>query len=95
MGLNGKIWLLCNPNAGHGRALKLFDEAKEILPEVELRMIEGPKHAAHLVEEALDSNCDRIVVAGGDGTINVSAGPMIGKAVPLGIIPMVSFFQCL
>ncbi len=44
-------------------------------------------HAADLAQAFVARQCDRVVVWGGDGTINDAAGPLIGATVILGIVP--------
>ena len=44
-------------------------------------------HAAELCAASASGNCDRVVVWGGDGTINEAAAPLIGTTTALGIIP--------
>jgi len=47
----------------------------------------GPGHAAELAQRFVARECSRVVVCGGDGTINEAAGPLIGTGVALGIVP--------
>ena len=44
-------------------------------------------HAAELCAEFASGSRDRVVVWGGDGTINEAAAPLIGTTTALGIIP--------
>jgi YegS/Rv2252/BmrU family lipid kinase len=55
--------------------------------EVTIVATERPGHAAQLSRAFADLAVDRILVWGGDGTINEAAGPLIGSGVALGIIP--------
>ncbi|GIW12381.1 MAG: hypothetical protein KatS3mg061_3438 [Dehalococcoidia bacterium] len=41
-----------------------------------------------LVGEALAAGCELVVVAGGDGTVSLVAGPLVGTGVPLAILPV-------
>jgi diacylglycerol kinase (ATP) len=41
-----------------------------------------------LVSEALAAGCELVVVAGGDGTVSLVAGPLVGTGVPLAILPV-------
>jgi diacylglycerol kinase family enzyme len=47
----------------------------------------GPGHAAELASDFVSRGFSRVVVCGGDGTINEAAGPLIGTDVALGIVP--------
>jgi diacylglycerol kinase family enzyme len=44
-------------------------------------------HAAELAAEYVSRGYGRVIAWGGDGTINETAGPLIGTAVTLGIVP--------
>jgi YegS/Rv2252/BmrU family lipid kinase len=83
-----KIWLLCNPRAGTGRAERLFNAAADRYPRAELHLIEGPGHGAVIAEEAVGAGAERVVVAGGDGTLNTVAGGLINTNVSLGLVPL-------
>lgn len=88
MSTGGHIWLLCNPRAGRGKAADLFQKALNHIPNAKLRMIEGPGHGLFLAQEAVEQNASRVIVAGGDGTLNTVAQGLIGTDVPLGLIAM-------
>lgn len=45
-------------------------------------------HATDLASEAVVSGFDMVVAAGGDGTVNEVAQGLLGKSIPMGIIPM-------
>ncbi len=47
----------------------------------------GRGDGARAVLAALDAGSDRVVVWGGDGTLNEVAGQMLGTGVPLGVVP--------
>jgi diacylglycerol kinase (ATP) len=47
----------------------------------------GPRHARELSEGFVARGADRIVARGGDGTINETAGPIVGTSTTLGIVP--------
>jgi diacylglycerol kinase (ATP) len=87
--------LVYNPNAGHGRAAALSDEAVALFQEkgitVDLRLTEGPGQAVQIVREADFGSYGAVVAAGGDGTLfevvnGYYANPARGS-VPLGILP--------
>lgn len=44
-------------------------------------------HAAELAAEYVSRGYERVIAWGGDGTINETAGPLIGTGVTLGIVP--------
>jgi len=47
----------------------------------------GRGDGARAVRAALDAGSERVVVWGGDGTLNEVAGQMLGTGVPLGVVP--------
>jgi len=53
-----------------------------------VKLIENAGHGEQLARDAVRAGVERVVVAGGDGTLNIVAGGLIGTHVPLGIIPM-------
>jgi diacylglycerol kinase (ATP) len=66
------------------RVRRWIDEAG-IAAEVRTTTCRG--HAAELCAEFAAGNRERVVVWGGDGTINEAAAPLIGTTTALGIIP--------
>ena len=54
---------------------------------VELIDTPGPQMAGELARRAIESGCDLILAAGGDGTINEVVNGVVGSNVPLGILP--------
>ncbi|MEW6754111.1 MAG: diacylglycerol kinase family protein [Candidatus Latescibacterota bacterium] len=84
-------YLIANPAAGRGRAHRLAAAAARALSRagcpVELRYTERPGHGALLAAEALGHNAERLVVAGGDGTIREVLPVLSGSRLPLGLLP--------
>jgi diacylglycerol kinase family enzyme len=74
--------------------VSLPDEIKKKFSEagiyVENFILEGEKIRTRCVD-FLNSNFDIIVGAGGDGTINSIASAVIGKEMPIGILPLGTF----
>jgi YegS/Rv2252/BmrU family lipid kinase len=54
---------------------------------VTLRATTGPRTAAAIARECIQSGADLILAAGGDGTINEVMNGMVHSNVPLGILP--------
>jgi YegS/Rv2252/BmrU family lipid kinase len=55
--------------------------------ELETVVTTGPRHAADLARGFAARQFDVVMAWGGDGTVNEVAGPLIGTATALGIIP--------
>ena len=86
-----KVTLIINPKAGHHRAPKAVGIAQRLcaVPGIELTVvaINGPGHGTELAREAVATGADRVLCAGGDGTLNAVARGLLGTSVPLGIVP--------
>lgn len=70
-----KDWLvIVNPNAGVGKGLKDWEPISQILHEhnfdYEVVFTEKKLHAIYLVQEKIEQGYRKIIVVGGDGTIN-------------------------
>jgi diacylglycerol kinase (ATP) len=80
-----RLTLFHNPSAGHGRHSReeLEQLARAFGHTVDAHSLGQPDWA-----DALDDLGDLVVVAGGDGTVGAVATKMIGRAVPIAVIPM-------
>jgi diacylglycerol kinase (ATP) len=61
--------------------------ARRADPSIEVIATAGPGHAAELAAQFAARGFSRVIAWGGDGTINETAGPLIGSGVELGIVP--------
>ena len=50
--------------------------------------IDGPGSGSQLARQAMDSGCDAILVAGGDGTVHEILQSLVGTDVALGVVAM-------
>jgi len=86
------IKLIVNLNAGCGRCKKLFPLIRRQLQKEGIEysgvFTEYPGHARILAEKAKKEGYQRIVVCGGDGTINEVVNAIAKQDITLGIIPM-------
>jgi diacylglycerol kinase (ATP) len=88
-----RIGLVYNPFAGglKGPARARLDKAIAILQHagahVQSFATPGPRQAGELACRAIESGCDTILAAGGDGTINEAVNGIAGSGVQFGILP--------
>lgn len=85
------LQLIANPVAGRGAAT-LIHKARQRLEaagaEVELFLTQGRGDAETFAAQATAARFDRIVAAGGDGTINEVVNGLTADAPPLAIVPL-------
>ena len=83
--------LIVNPASGQGRVArekrKLLDLVSN-MPHVHARVATQPNEAAQIASEAAEQRFERVIVAGGDGTINEAINGIGDSGLPLGIIPL-------
>ncbi len=84
--------LIANPVSGVaffqadlGRAVAPLREAGWGVDVVETR---GPGHARALAERAVRAGYDTVLAAGGDGTANEVAQPLVGTGIDFGVVPI-------
>src|SRR5262245_947448 len=88
--------LILNPRSRNGatgrRADSLVRRLRQALGPLEVERTRGPRDAERIAREAVRAGCDRIVVAGGDGTLSevatglLSAG--LGGYATIGALPL-------
>lgn len=86
------IFIIANPAAGRGKAIRVVREVESARPDERASRIlttEAPGDEARLVREALRNGANTIVVVGGDGTCSKVAQEMLtaGSECALAIIP--------
>lgn len=90
-GRRGKVWVVVNPVAGGRRALEAWASLKAVVqaqvPDAEVYFTSGPGHASDIGRAAVAAGVDRVVVVGGDGTIQEVAAGIFGSGVILGSVP--------
>lgn len=83
--------LVANPAAGLGRTRRIAARLAQALAErgLDLQLLLTPSSAAAAaaVRNAISAGCRRVIVAGGDGTINSVIGALAYSPAALGIIP--------
>ena len=86
----GHIAVVLNAASGHDTAAKVADRLREIFAtagrEARITLARGEINAA--MRRAVEDGCDTLVAGGGDGTINCGASAVVGRKIPLGVLPL-------
>jgi YegS/Rv2252/BmrU family lipid kinase len=91
-----RVGIVINPISGrHGRRTNAAGErralaekiAKEIGVAAEVLVTERRDHAREIAAALVSGGAARVIAWGGDGTVNEVAGPIVGTATALGIVP--------
>jgi diacylglycerol kinase (ATP) len=89
---NIKAHLIYNPIAGPWdvqHAMKrVCSELRRHGWSVELRRTEKAGDATVMAHEASQVDCDAVIVAGGDGTVNEAVNGLVGTRTALGVLPV-------
>ena len=84
--------LIVNPVAGRGKAERNLSMITEYFTarrlELDICRTDGVTGATELARCAGDDDCELVIVAGGDGTINEVVNGLVGSETVLGIIPL-------
>jgi diacylglycerol kinase (ATP) len=87
----GRVTMLTNPASGHGNAPHAAERAVAQFQKrgVDVVQIVGrdAEHARRLLGEAVQTGCDALVIAGGDGVIALALQALARSDIPLGIVP--------
>lgn len=91
-GTHMKAAIVINPFSGKGQSPRVRRLAERIATDLgvalSVKTIHGPQHGVELAREAVNDGAERVLCAGGDGSLNAVATGLLGKTVPLGIVPM-------
>jgi YegS/Rv2252/BmrU family lipid kinase len=83
--------VIVNPSAGAGRAARRLARAREIIeaawPDAEWHESRGAGHVSDLCADAAARGFERVLVAGGDGTVHHAVRGLAGSATALGVLP--------
>lgn len=88
--------LILNPRSRNGatgrRAESLVARLRAALGPLEVECTRGPRDAERIAREAVRAGCDRLVVAGGDGTLSEVATGLLGAGLggyaTIGVLPL-------
>lgn len=81
---------IVNPTAGHGRTLKTWKRIEPLaaqLGEYGAKFTERPRHGEELARQAAAEGYDRVIVIGGDGTLNEVGNGLLGTGAAMGVVP--------
>jgi len=82
------ILVIINPTARGERARDLCRKIEHLSTRAYVRITNAPGEARALAEQAAAEGCERIVAAGGDGTINEVVNGIAGSRTALGLLPL-------
>ena len=83
--------LIINPTSGQGKAAREKRRLLELvsnMPHIHVATPESAEETTRLAKSATQHGFDRILAAGGDGTINCIVNGIGESGMPLGIIPL-------
>jgi diacylglycerol kinase family enzyme len=88
----GWIAVVLNDSSGSGDCAAAAKRLEQIFAaagqEARITVAKGGSALRAAAEDAVRSGCDTLVAGGGDGTINTAASVVIGREIPLGVIPL-------
>ncbi len=86
------IAVVLNASSGHGTAPKVAERLKVIFAEAgreaRVTLAKGGTEISAAIRRAVEEGCEALVVGGGDGTINSGASAVVGREIPLGVLPL-------
>jgi len=88
----GHIAVVLNATSGHGTAPKAAERLKEIFAEAgrEARITLATRGSEinAAMRRVVEAGCETLVAGGGDGTLNCGASAVVGRGIPLGVLPL-------
>ena len=85
-----KYHFIISSRAGKGSNEKLIEKLEKNLPlgiKYEMYVTEHENHVRDICREVKTENIGKVIVCGGDGTVNEAANELAGSDVPMGVIP--------
>ena len=83
--------LVANPVSGNGAGRRIAERAAKMLRAdgrpVSLHFTRSKGHAEELARSLVDGGCRRLVVCGGDGTLNEVVASLAHREVEMGLLP--------
>jgi diacylglycerol kinase family enzyme len=88
----GHVAVVLNATSGHGTVPKAAERLKEIFAEAgrdaRITLATGGSEINAGMRRAVEAGCETLVAGGGDGTINSGASAVVGREIPLGVLPL-------
>jgi diacylglycerol kinase family enzyme len=88
----GHIAVVLNATSGRGTAPEAAERLKEIFAEAgreaRITLATGGSKINAAMRRAVEAGCETLVAGGGDGTINCGASAVVGRGIPLGVLPL-------
>lgn len=88
----GHVAVVLNATSGHGTAPKAAERLKELFAEAgreaRITLARGGSEINAAMRRAVEAGCETLMVGGGDGTINCGASAVVGREIPLGVLPL-------
>lgn len=89
--MSRRVAFILNATAGGGNAGEAFvpfrRQIEEIANGARIALVRPGDDIPAQVKLALAAGCDAVVAAGGDGTLNAVAGPLVGTSTVFGVLP--------
>lgn len=84
------VAVILNPRAGHGADEALQREIVELFAKHgrEATIMGSGAKPGDGARAAVEAGCRVVVAAGGDGTVNAVASTVVGREIPLGVLPV-------
>jgi YegS/Rv2252/BmrU family lipid kinase len=82
-----KTLIILNPAARGGRSGKLVEKIRSFANGTEIRLTGAVGDARRMAQDGVREGFEKIVAAGGDGTLNEVLNGVVGSDVALGILP--------
>ena len=89
--INRRVLLVVNPISGGIDKSELIEKTRQKLikekAELSIFYTSGKKDKENVAEKIAEFRPDRILVAGGDGTLKLIAEVLAGQQIPIGLLP--------
>lgn len=84
--------MVLNDSSGSGDRAAAARRLEEIFAmagrEARITVVKEGSAFRAAAEDAVRSGCDTLLAGGGDGTINIGASVLVGREIPLGVLPL-------